>query len=230
MVRAGNGTLKQRYFLVSPPNLPPPALAPPALVEGIVPPITPFNLSSFERLPGGAFRLAFDGKPGANTSSRLPANLVAWTVLGPARNSYGKVDFIDPDAQQFTLRFYRVALVWNDQPSTNAVNQTNTAGGAVGPSFPVGTLSLEEVEKVKQKLHLLTGDMTVKQALVSLGLSPDLPGAGASSGQTANSVFFLRDGHILRLYSRFTAQSGTAENQPSRVFEAELDGETWQAK
>ena len=71
----------------------------------------PFNLTSFERLPGGAFRLAFSGRPDGEYVVEASTNLTAWTVLGPATNDGGKVEFTDEDAPKFTLRFYRVALV-----------------------------------------------------------------------------------------------------------------------
>ena len=51
------------------------------------------------------------------------------------------------------------------------------------------TLNLDEIEQVKQRLHLLTGDMTVSQALEALGLSRyRFSMLGASSGQTAKAA------------------------------------------
>lgn len=83
---------------------------------------------------------------------------------------------------------------------------------------------------MKQKLHLLTGEMSVSQALDTLGLSKyRLSEAGASSGQTANHVYFLRKDHLLRLYAGYIAQSGSANKPSSRIFEAQLDDKTWSA-
>jgi RNA polymerase sigma factor (sigma-70 family) len=68
---------------------------------------TPFNLTTFERLTSGGFRLAFAGMPGGQYFVEASTNLTSWTLLGPALNDKGNVEFTDPDAGRFTLRFYR---------------------------------------------------------------------------------------------------------------------------
>ena len=73
--------------------------------------IEPFNLSSFERLPNGAFRLAFAGSPDGKYVIEASTNLVNWTLLGPATNDGGKVQFTDDDARRYALRFYRAVMV-----------------------------------------------------------------------------------------------------------------------
>jgi probable HAF family extracellular repeat protein len=71
--------------------------------------VEPFNLSSFERLPDGTFRLRFTGAPDAKYIVEASTNLVEWVALGPAANNAGQVEFTDMDAPRFTLRFYRAA-------------------------------------------------------------------------------------------------------------------------
>jgi hypothetical protein len=72
--------------------------------------IAPFNLTLFDRLPNGAFRLAFAGTPGGKYYVEASTNLVVWERLGPANNNDGKVEFTDTNAVKFTLRFYRAVL------------------------------------------------------------------------------------------------------------------------
>ncbi|SPE58628.1 hypothetical protein SBV1_2760003 [Verrucomicrobia bacterium] len=70
--------------------------------------VAPFSLTSFERLPSGAFRLGFTGRTDGQYVVEASTNLVTWTLLGPATNESGKVEFTDLDAPRFTLRFYRL--------------------------------------------------------------------------------------------------------------------------
>ena len=102
---------QHRTFLVSPSSLPP---ASPVKSAIAVVPIhhstvvaSQFNLRSFERLPNGAFRLAFTGQPEVGYAIEASTNLTTWTVLGEAKNNNGQVEFIDLDAAKFSLRFYR---------------------------------------------------------------------------------------------------------------------------
>ena len=111
MARAANDKMEQRYFLISPWKLPLPTPVQPALLENSVALITPFNLTSFERLPDGAFRLGFAGSPDRNYVVEASTNLVTWTLLGAATNDGGKVEFTDTDAAKYTLRFYRALRV-----------------------------------------------------------------------------------------------------------------------
>jgi RNA polymerase sigma factor (sigma-70 family) len=69
----------------------------------------PLNIMSFERLPDGAFRLAFQGQPEVRYAVEASTNLTTWTLLGEAVNQNGQLEFIDRDAPKFTLRFYRIA-------------------------------------------------------------------------------------------------------------------------
>jgi RNA polymerase sigma factor (sigma-70 family) len=105
---------EHRDYLLSPGSLrplleepiPPPAVPPPKNVA-----IEPFNLSSFERLPRGAFRLAFSGAPDAKYVIEASTNLMNWVPLGPATNDRGRVEFTDEEARESTIRFYRAAMV-----------------------------------------------------------------------------------------------------------------------
>jgi probable HAF family extracellular repeat protein len=113
LARAVNGK-RRRDYLLSPENLAPLPQQPgttAAAAPNSLPPIEPFNLSSFEQLPDGAFRLAFAGSPNAKYVIEASTNLVNWTLLGPATNNGGKVEFTDEEAKRFTLRFYRSAMV-----------------------------------------------------------------------------------------------------------------------
>jgi hypothetical protein len=67
--------------------------------------IEPFNLSSFERLPGGPFRLRFDGALEAKYIIEASTNPVDWVSLGQVGNVGGKLEFTDSDAPHFTLHF-----------------------------------------------------------------------------------------------------------------------------
>jgi RNA polymerase sigma factor (sigma-70 family) len=111
MARAVNDKLEQRYYLISLRKLPPPVPAQPVLLEDTVAAIMPFNLTSLERLPGGAFRLAFTGSPEGKYVVEASTNLVTWTLLGAATNDGGKVEFTDSDTARYTLRFYRAVVV-----------------------------------------------------------------------------------------------------------------------
>ncbi len=101
--------------LLSPLNLNPVLVEQPAITSA--PPeiqadaIVPFNLTSFERLPSGLFRLAFVGKADGNYVIEASTDLLTWTFLGAATNDGGRVEFTDADAAKFTLRFYRAALL-----------------------------------------------------------------------------------------------------------------------
>jgi hypothetical protein len=98
-------------FLVSPGSLPVSVPAEAAIASTPTPrptaAPTPFNLTTFERLPSGGFRLAFAGMPGGQYLVEASTNLTSWTLLGPALNDNGRVEFTDPDAARFALRFYR---------------------------------------------------------------------------------------------------------------------------
>jgi probable HAF family extracellular repeat protein len=113
LARAVKGK-QQQDCLLSPlkllPLLEEEAATAPAAREKPAAAIVPFNLTSFERLPGGAFRLAFAGKPDGKYVIMASTNLAAWTVLGPAANNGGQVEFTDGEAAKFTMRFYRAAL------------------------------------------------------------------------------------------------------------------------
>ena len=111
LVRAVDATQRQRYFLLSPSNLPPALPLQSAPTTTRLGPVSPFSLSSFERLSDGSSRLAFTGRPDAQYIVEASTDLKTWTVLGPAANNSGKVEFTDPDARKFVMRFYRVAQV-----------------------------------------------------------------------------------------------------------------------
>jgi RNA polymerase sigma factor (sigma-70 family) len=89
---------ERRTCLLSPVKLPPTLEAPVTLASAVstnsIAAIEPFNLTSFERLPNGAFRLGFAGKPDAKYVVEASTNLTDWTVLGPAPNDGGKVEFV----------------------------------------------------------------------------------------------------------------------------------------
>ncbi len=100
-----------RSFLVSPSRLSPVLPSKPAVaavpIRNSTAAVSQFNLTSFERLPGGAFRLAFAGQPGVRYAIEASTNLTTWTFLGEAENRNGQVEFTDQDAAEFALRFYR---------------------------------------------------------------------------------------------------------------------------
>ena len=104
---------QRRAFLVSPSNLSPLSVAEPVFTSVRIPSspaaASRFNLTSFERLPSGAFRLAFAGSSEAEYLVEASTNLITWEVLGRTANRNGEVEFTDADAAQFSLRFYRVA-------------------------------------------------------------------------------------------------------------------------
>lgn len=112
IVALGRKGQEQHAFLLSPPDLSvasitpaQPSLDPPDIAANSY---APLKLISFERLPQGAFKLAFAGKPDSNYIVEVSTNLTTWTRLGPATNTNGRVEFIDVEAAKFTLRFYRV--------------------------------------------------------------------------------------------------------------------------
>jgi|GEM_PF-1634213 len=69
-----------------------------------------FNLTSFERLPNGSFRLGFAGVPGGEYAVEVSANLKSWRRLGLAENNNGAITFIDLRTERSRLCFYRVVL------------------------------------------------------------------------------------------------------------------------
>ncbi len=83
----------------------------PAPAEQEVAPVVPFNLTTFERLPGGEFRLGFKGNPGQRYAIETSTNLATWTRLGEATNTTGTTDFVDGDAGNYAMRFYRAVRV-----------------------------------------------------------------------------------------------------------------------
>lgn len=104
-----------RAFLVSPSKLSPispvePVIASVPINDSTAAP-SQFNLTSFVRLPSGAFRLAFTGQPDARYAIEASTNLTTWTLLGEAENNNGQVEFSDQDAAKFELRFYRAVRV-----------------------------------------------------------------------------------------------------------------------
>jgi RNA polymerase sigma factor (sigma-70 family) len=109
---------QHRHCLLSPAN-PLPLLEDPLPAVAAAPTwnqaaaIAPFNLTLFERLPNGAFRLTFAGAPEGEYYVEASTNLVAWDRLGPAVNSQGKVEFTDTNAAKFSLRFYRAVRAAN---------------------------------------------------------------------------------------------------------------------
>jgi len=102
---------QRRIYVLSPLNLPAQIPAQPIVTspppERPLVQITPFNLVSFDALPGGAFRLRFVGDPNARYGIEASTNLVTWTPLGPVTNQGGYMEFIDADATNFMIRFYR---------------------------------------------------------------------------------------------------------------------------
>jgi probable HAF family extracellular repeat protein len=101
-----------RDYLLSPavpnPMLEEPAVtAPPRRPKSLS--VEPFNLSSFERLPDGTFRLRFTGAPDDKYIIEASTNMIDWVLLGSATNSSGKLEFTDTEAPRFILRFYRAA-------------------------------------------------------------------------------------------------------------------------
>jgi probable HAF family extracellular repeat protein len=69
-----------------------------------------FNLTSFERLADGSFRLGFAGLPGREYAVEVSPTLQSWTRLEIAKNDAGAITFIDRRAARSRLCFYRVVL------------------------------------------------------------------------------------------------------------------------
>ena len=111
LAAAAHPSRPRAFLLLSPLDLAPRGSAPPVASMRPMAPLPPFNLTSFERLPSGAFRLVFAGRAGGQYVIEASTNLMTWTPLGPATNDGGKVQFTDADAAKCPLRFYRTALV-----------------------------------------------------------------------------------------------------------------------
>jgi RNA polymerase sigma factor (sigma-70 family) len=109
LARATGGGQWRDYLLT--PTVPVPTLEEPDVAAPLPAPknlsVEPFNLSSFDRLPDGTFRLRFTGAPDGKYTIEASTNLVDWVWLGPATNNGDKLEFTDLDAPRFTLRFYR---------------------------------------------------------------------------------------------------------------------------
>ena len=71
----------------------PESVAASAPAEQEVAPLVPFNLTTFERLPGGEFRLGFKGKPGERYYIETSTNLMTWLRLGEVTNKTGRTGF-----------------------------------------------------------------------------------------------------------------------------------------
>jgi probable HAF family extracellular repeat protein len=109
LARATRAGERRDYLLA--PTVPNPILEEPAVTVPSPPPkslaVEPFNLSSFERLPDGTFRLRFTGAPDDKYIIEASTNLIDWVLLGSATNNGGKLEFTDIEAPRFILRFYR---------------------------------------------------------------------------------------------------------------------------
>ena len=79
----------------------------------LVPPVTTIVLINPATLPGGAFQFSFTNVSGAVFTALVTTNLSLsssnWTTLGAATEiSDGHFQFTDPQATNYTRRFYRV--------------------------------------------------------------------------------------------------------------------------
>jgi hypothetical protein len=63
--------------------------------------------ASFEGLKPEGFALTLEGDFGARYEIDGSTNLLDWTMLGTITNSYGTIEFLDPDATGLDRRFYR---------------------------------------------------------------------------------------------------------------------------
>lgn len=62
-------------------------------------------------LRAAAGTLQINGAVGERYRVLATTDFQTWTAIGEIRNSSGLVDFVDPDAAKFTMRFYRLELI-----------------------------------------------------------------------------------------------------------------------
>lgn len=139
------------------------------------------------------------------------AAVIAVSAVGPI--------FAVRDAQEEAHNNAIKALQENQQCQDGAIREWT--------NLQLDTLTAQEVEQVKQKLHLLQEDMSRQQALSTLGLSRHkgrFQSVSGGSGGRGRIVYTLREGHELTLqYLHIGAGS-------NRVVQASLDGETWRGR
>ena len=78
----------------------------PAMLIISMPPV----ISSIELQPGAASLLTLTGTTGDQYTVQFSTNLQDWTDLSVVTNETGQVQFTDPQAAGYLLRFYRVRL------------------------------------------------------------------------------------------------------------------------
>jgi probable HAF family extracellular repeat protein len=66
------------------------------------------QFQSFELVSGGNVEMLFHGDPGSNYQIETSTNLVDWFRLGEAQPRDGQFRFVDTNAANFDVRFYRV--------------------------------------------------------------------------------------------------------------------------
>lgn len=84
----------------SPSPKPAPVVSP---EETVVRPITTLRAS--------AGTIQISGAVGERYRVLATTDFQTWTDIGELRNSSGVVDFVDPDAAQFAMRFYKLELI-----------------------------------------------------------------------------------------------------------------------
>jgi hypothetical protein len=65
-----------------------------------------FQISN-PRMALGGFQMSIKGRVGARSLIQATSDLREWLLLGVMTNSTGALEFFDPGATQFPMRFYR---------------------------------------------------------------------------------------------------------------------------
>ena len=69
---------------------------------------SPLKIDSAKRMNGGSFQLNFSGPIGVTNVVEVSTNLVNWSVWTNCINAIGSVQITDPNAGNFSKRFYRL--------------------------------------------------------------------------------------------------------------------------
>jgi outer membrane protein assembly factor BamB len=78
-------------------------------------PITHQQVTLLKLSPMTPGRLSIAGEAGKRYRVMATTDFLTWDPIGEVNNAHGEVDFVDPDADRFDRRFYRLEVIGTDK-------------------------------------------------------------------------------------------------------------------
>ena len=94
----------------------------------VKPSVSPIILGSPVRLPNGTFQFTLTAEAGYDYQIQASTNLVNWETIATLPNPTGTIQFIDPNAANFLLRYYRATRVGSGSSPQWMLSNPNRQG------------------------------------------------------------------------------------------------------